>query len=67
MRRSAAISVAIGTTLDDGASSRKNHAPRKANPAHLPSRIQATIVAPRSTVSTIAPGIPTGPVTGRCP
>src|SRR4051812_30667645 len=55
-RRSAAISVAIGTTLDDGARIKKNHAPRNASHPQRSTRVQPTIVATSSAVNTIAPG-----------
>ena len=45
MRRSAPTSVAIGTTLDVGASVTKNHAPRKPS---VGNRISATAVSASS-------------------
>src|SRR5215208_5068836 len=53
IRRSAPTSVAIGMTLDAGASVRKNHAPR--NPI-LGERTSATTVAARSATTTATYG-----------
>jgi len=62
MRRSAAISVRMGTTLDDGARRMKNHELRKAIHSQLRgARNQATTVATPTTVSANNPSAPPMP------
>ena len=64
IRRSATSSSSSGTTLEDGARIRKNHAPRKPSHPHRFARVHAATVIDPSTATSTKPGTPSQCATG---